>query len=173
MAVLFETQRLIVRQITDEDVEPLLAIFGDALAMRHYGSGQPWDRAAVERMLAGYPFTDARLISEPGLALAKSSHEVVGYGGVGYFLREGNTPDLMFILNRAHWGRGFATELAQGAITTAFSSPQIATIYATVKPENRPSLQVLEKCGLRFTQSLPERDRLLYSISRGEANGTA
>src|SRR5690242_9337802 len=103
MQRLFETSRLIVRRVTAGDTETLLTIFGDPENTRFYGSERPWSRDDAERMLANYPFTDARLISEPGIALLKPSLDVVGYGGVGYFLREGNTPDLLFILKKEFW----------------------------------------------------------------------
>jgi ribosomal-protein-alanine N-acetyltransferase len=163
---LFEIPRLLVRALLPEDVDVLWSILGDAEATRYYKSGNPWDKAEVERLLASYPFADERIVSEPGIALLKSTGAIDGYGGVGYLLREGNTADLLFILKPEHWGQGLATELANAAITTAFQQPEIATIYAIVHPHNEASARVLEKCGLRHEDYLAERDRLLYRIDR-------
>lgn len=166
MKMLFETPRLIVRQIGRADTDALLAIFSDRESMRFYGSGQPWTRADVERMLDTYPFEDERLISEPGIALRKSDRAIVAYGGVGYFRQGDATADLFFIVKPAQRGQGIATELAAGAIAAAFERPEIATIHATVTPRNSASEQVLKKVGMRFQGYIPDRDRLHYRIDR-------
>jgi RimJ/RimL family protein N-acetyltransferase len=164
--VLFETPRLIVRQVTPDDVAALLTIFGDAENVRHYGTGLPWSRLEVEQFIASYPSGDARLVSAPGLALLKPGLDVVGFGGVGYYLWEGNTADLLFAFKCDHWGKGLATELAQAAIATAFRQPEVAVVHATAKPANPASVRVLEKCGMRLQRYLPDADRLLFTLSK-------
>ncbi len=167
MITLFETPRLVVRQVAPGDADALLAIFGDPENTRFYGAGRPWSRADAERFLASYPAGDERLISAPGLALLRPALAVVGFGGVGYYRREGTTADLFFILRKEHWGRGLATELARAAIAAAFCRPEIGSMYATVRPDNRASARVLEKCGMPLQRHLPEEDRLLYRLDRG------
>lgn len=164
MTILFETQRLLVRKSRPADVEPLFDIFSDAETVRHFGYGQPWSRAGVEQFLANYPENDERLISAPGVVLLKPHLEMIGFGGVGYYVSEGNTPDLLFILKREHWGQGLATELARAAVATAFQHPEVKTIFATVKPVNKASVRVLEKVGMVCQQYLPDKGRLVYRI---------
>jgi len=166
MRILFETPRLHVRALSPDDANVLLSILGDAEATRYYKSGKPWDRAEVERLLASYPFADPRIISEPGIALLKTTGAIIGYGGVGYLQRDGNTADLLFILKPAYWGQGLASELAEAAVATAFQRPEIATIYAIVHPLNQASARVLAKSGLRQEGYLAECDRLLYRRDR-------
>ncbi len=166
MLVLFETPRLIVRQMARTDADALLAIFSDRETMRFYGSGQPWTRADVERMLDTYPFGDERLISEPGIALRKPDLAIAAYGGVGYFRQGDATADLFFIVKPEQRGQGLATEFAAAAITAAFQRPEIMTIHATVMPRNNASKQVLKKVGMRFHGYRPDRDRLHYRIDR-------
>ena len=117
-------------------------------------------------MLDTYPYGDARLISEPGIALRKPDRAIVTYGGVGYFVRQGATADLFFIVRPEQRGQGIATELARAAIATAFQQEKIATVHATVMPQNSASQQVLTKVGMRFEGYLPDNDRLHYRIDR-------
>ena len=166
MRILFETPRLIVRQIVRDDVDGLFALFGDPETMRFYGSGQPWSRDEVARMLDTYPYGDSRLISEPGIALRKPDLAIAAYGGVGYFRRGDATADLFFVVRPEQRGRGIATEFATAAIATAFQKPEIAAIHATVMPQNSASERVLKKAGMRFQTYLPDRDRLHYRIDR-------
>lgn len=167
MSIIFETPRLVVRQITPGDEDALYAIFADSLNVRFYGNEQPWSRADVEGMVASYPAGDARLICAPGLLLLKPALEVVGFGGVGYYRQANTTADLMFIFKHEYWGRGLATELAQAAIAEAWRHPEVTTIYATVHPANAPSIRVLEKSGMIYQGDLPDKNRRLYRIDRG------
>lgn len=168
MVVLFETPRLVVRQLTPADVDALLSIFGTAENVQHYGTGQPWSRAEAERFIGTYPAADPRLVSAPGLALLKPTHELVGFGGVGYYVWVGNTADLLFAFKRAQWGNGLATELASGALAAAFRHPAVDVIHATVKPTNAASIRVLEKSGMRRQRYLADVDRVLFTLQRTE-----
>ena len=42
--VIFETERMLVRQLQADDVDSLYAITGDTELMRHMGDGQPLSR---------------------------------------------------------------------------------------------------------------------------------
>lgn len=168
MVTLFETPRLVIRQLTPNDVDAVLSIFGDPDNVRQYGTGQPWSRAEAERFIASYPATDPRLVCAPGLALLKLTQVIVGVGGVGFYVWEGNTADLLFAFKREHWGNGLATELAIAALATAFRRPEIEVIHATVKPTNPASIRVLEKSGMRRQCYLADADRLLFTMSRAE-----
>src|SRR5438094_5678818 len=104
--VIVETERLAVRRAALDDTDALLAILGDPENVRHFGSGEPWTRAQVEQFIRSYSEGDPRLVATPGLVLRKPTLDVIGFGGVGYYVAEGNTADLLFILKRAYWGQG-------------------------------------------------------------------
>lgn len=166
MTALFETERLLVRKATLADVDALLRFLGDPETVRLFGAGEPWTRSQVEQLVRGYPEGDPRLVSAAGLALLKPELVPVGFGGVGYYVAEGTTADLLFILDKVYWGRGLATELARAALTAAFGRPEVTTIFATVHPANAASIRVLENCRLARERFLPEHNRLLYRIER-------
>jgi ribosomal-protein-alanine N-acetyltransferase len=166
--MLVETERLVLRRATLEDMEALLTIFADLETTRYFGSERPLDRREIEAFLGGYPKDDPYLISLPGLALIKPELRVVGFGGVGYYAAPDNTADLLFILKKEYWGKGLATELARASVAKAFERPEIEVIYATVKPANAAAIRVLERCGMTCEQYLPDRDRLLYRIGRSD-----
>ena len=65
-------------------------------------------------------------------------------------------------------GRGYATEAAAASIDAAFNSLGIKSIVATVYPDNKPSLRVLEKLGMRLESEVfghwPMTTALLFRI---------
>jgi RimJ/RimL family protein N-acetyltransferase len=67
---------------------------------------------------------------------------------------------LGYWLGEAHWGKGYATEAAQGVIDAVFSFTTIEEIEASARVINPNSRRVLEKCGFQFVTSqmmeLPE-----------------
>lgn len=164
--VLFETKRLVVRRAGAADVDHLLTILSDPDNVRLYGSGQPFSRTEVVQLIASYPIDDPQLICQPGLVLLKPMLTVIGFGGVGYYLGEGKRAELLFVLAKAYWGKGFATELADAALVEAFRCSEVLTVYATVKPANPASIRVLEKCGMRAECYLPNVDRIQYRRDR-------
>ena len=60
-------------------------------------------------------------------------------------------------LRRAAWGRGFATEAAQRLLDHGFAELGLEEIVADIHPENRASIRVAEKIGLRRLE-----DRIVY-----------
>lgn len=165
---MYETERLVVRRATGEDLPALLGVFGDAEATRYYGPERPLTREEVERYVDGYPEGDPRLIALPGLVLLKPHLEPIGFGGVGYYAGRDHYPDLFFILRPEHWGKGLATELSRAALHSAFARREIEAVLATAKPVNAASVRVLEKCGFRYVRYVAGWDRNEYRLDRAD-----
>jgi HAD superfamily hydrolase (TIGR01509 family) len=72
-----------------------------------------------------------------------------------------------YILNRAFWGRGFATECAYALLVFGFERLGLMRITATCRPENEASRHVLEKTGMQLEAHL--RDHV---IVRGQLRDT-
>jgi RimJ/RimL family protein N-acetyltransferase len=92
---------------------------------------------------------------------------------------KGHTADFGYWLARAHWRKGFGTEIARAIVALAFALPDVRRVCATCDAENIASARVLEKCGLVRTALLrsatvrpnisPEpRDTLRYELTREE-----
>ncbi|MGL5083481.1 MAG: GNAT family N-acetyltransferase [Microcoleaceae cyanobacterium] len=68
---------------------------------------------------------------------------------------------------KSSWGKGYATEAAQGIINYGFNTLNLAEIYAVVKPENHPSIRVTQRLGmtpLGLTNQYYNTDLLLFRI---------
>jgi len=60
---------------------------------------------------------------------------------------------LSYVLRRASWGHGIATEAAGRLLRHAFEVAQLETLMAVIMAGNTASKRVLEKLGMRFVKS--------------------
>ena len=85
-------------------------------------------------------------------------------GGVSCKLK-GDAAEIGYLLNRNHWGKGYATKSAMAVVQWLKSNPTITRIWATCDTENLASIRVLEKLGLH-------RERILKNHAVRPAIGT-
>ena len=144
---LFETPSLCVRQPVADDLAAMVAVYGDADAMRFVGDGQALSAERCQEWLA--VIEQRYALKGYGMAALcrRSDGAVIGFCGVVHpNLRP--LGEIKCALARAHWGEGYATEAVRGMLTymaRSFASPQIA---ATVNPAHLRSQQVLSKAGM-------------------------
>ena len=146
-----ETERLALRELTADDVDGLLEIFGDPEAM--------W----------AYPSTKSRAETERWVRWAESSYADHGWGlwavvrkSDGLFLGdcgpmmqpvEGQqVPELGWHIVRAEWGRGFATEAGRAARDWFFANTAHDRLVSIVWPPNTASRRVGEKVHARMRE---------------------
>ncbi len=144
---LFETPRLGVRQPTADDLAAMVAVYGDADAMRYVGDGEALTAERCQEWLA--VIEQRYALKGYGMAALcrRSDGVVLGFCGVVHpNLRP--LGEIKYALVREHWGQGYATEAVRGMldyIAKNFSPTQIA---ATVNPAHLRSQQVLSKAGM-------------------------
>jgi [ribosomal protein S5]-alanine N-acetyltransferase len=93
--------------------------------------------------------------------------EFVGLGGLRTLaLDDGTEVEVGYGLLPTYWGKGLATEIAQGCIATGFSVMGLRSIVALTMTDNLASRHVMEKSGLRFERSLMHANlpHVLYRI---------
>ena len=151
----FATERLDIRRLTADDVPALHAVYGDADAMRWVGDGQP---LALERCRDWVRVTELNYAAHGyGMftVLERGSDDVVGFCGL---VHPGGQPDaeIKYALKRAHWGKGYATEVASAMLRYGRTVHGLARIIATAAPENAASHRVLAKAGMLPAE--PRRD---------------
>src|SRR5262245_60175057 len=59
------------------------------------------------------------------------------------------TADFGYVLNKRHWGRGYVPEAVHALLTFGFRELGLHRMYATCDVNNKASIRVLEKSGLR------------------------
>ena len=89
-----------------------------------------------------------------GKWLALELGRPVGRGGLSVTFVDGRPEvEIGWAVAREQWGRGIATRIARESLEEA-SRLGLRGIVAFTRPENAPSLRVIEKAGLRFEREL-------------------
>ena len=90
-------------------------------------------------------------------------------GRIGFFQPEGWPGfELGWMLARACWGRGLATEGARAALEFAFAELRRPHVISLIRPENRSSIRVAERLGEQHEgrSEVLGVEALVYGISR-------
>jgi ribosomal-protein-alanine N-acetyltransferase len=89
--------------------------------------------------------------------------EFVGYAHLGEVERDQGRCKLGYLIGeKAHWGRGYATEAVRAVVAQAFGPLGLHRVQAGAYATNPASIRVLEKVGFRREGVLRE------SVRRGE-----
>lgn len=162
-----ETNRLLLRMIRERDLDHLAALFADPDVVKYVGDGQPADRDEAERALHSIIKHWETHGFGRWAVIDKRTGEFIGFGGLRSLF---GTPEVVYHLAKAHWGKGYATEMARVCLRFGFERRGFDRIVAIAKPPNTDSIHVLEKLGMRFekTARYYEIDVVQYEITRGE-----
>lgn len=145
--IIFETPRLIARQLGSADLADMLEVYGDENAMRWVGDGQPITREGVITWLDVTADNYCKRGYGMSALVLRESGEIVGFCGL---VHPGGQPEaeIKYALKRAYWGRGIATEAAAAMLAYGRQRHGLSYIMATTAPDNVASHRVLVKAGM-------------------------
>ena len=136
-----ETERLILRPLTVADAEDAFEWQSDPEVNRYMVYSLYTDLEETRAWIAGLG-PDA---NEFGFEL-KATGKVIGAGGISY-LADGDAWELGYNLNRAYWGKGYATEASRALIRWAYETQGARDFTAAHATANGASGNVIRKCG--------------------------
>lgn len=147
--VVFSTARLDLVVPLMEDSEALIGYWSDPETMKHIGAGRAWDlEAVVERIERAI-----RMQREQGMTfwtvIEKESGSAIGQGGLVPIEFDGPEIELGYRLGKAHWGKGYATEIAKASAAYGFGEMGVEELVAVCYAENLASRRVLIKAGFK------------------------
>ena len=139
-----ETERLLLRPLTLADAEDVFKWVGDPVVNRYMPYPLYENVDQVKQWIAGIKDEDL----EFGFEL-KATGRVIGAGSVGYD-EERAAYELGYNLNRAYWGKGFATEASRAMLKWAYDALGARDFVANHAVANAASGNVIRKCGFQF-----------------------
>jgi RimJ/RimL family protein N-acetyltransferase len=177
--VVVETPRLVLRRLSMDDLDDMVALDSDPEVMRYVTGGAGTSREDMRDDLLPHLM---RYDERPGGYgfLAAEDHAGTFLGWFHLRPPPGSPPDeaeLGYRLNRAAWGRGYATEGARALVDRAFRDLGARRVWASAMAVNTGSVRVMEKCGMRLVrrfafsgEPIPgaEEGDVEYAITREE-----
>jgi RimJ/RimL family protein N-acetyltransferase len=181
MHVFLETDRLILRRFTMDDVDRIVALDSDPEVTRYVTGGVPTTREEAEtEYLPAYLAYYERW---PGYGfwavVEKASGEFIGW----FHLRPepghpADEPELGYRFVRAAWGKGYGTEGSRALVRVAFEELGASRVLASAMAVHTASRRVMEKSGLRLVRTFhgdwpyripgDEAGDVEYAITRDE-----
>ncbi len=155
MQVFLETERLVLRRFTGDDIDHLVELDSDPEVMRFINGGRPTPRDEIENDVlpgflgyyeryAGYGFW---------AAVERSTGRFIGWF---HFRPAKDAPpdevELGYRLRRSAWHKGYATEGSRALIDNGFAELGVQRVVAFTMVVNVASRRVMEKAGLRFVR---------------------
>jgi RimJ/RimL family protein N-acetyltransferase len=177
---MIETERLILRDWTEADIEPFLRHTNTPTVMRWLGGVTPEPEASeriTRRIIPwqqqrGFTFwvverkEDGELLGFCGIKIAETaSAPVEGMFEIGWRLREDA------------WGKGYAREAAIASLEFAFGTLGAERVVALTCIQNEPSWGLMERLGMTRRPELDHHDArfppeinptIAYDIRPGE-----
>jgi len=153
--VFIETDRLMLRRFTVDDLELLVELDSDPEVKRYIDNGAAADPTDLAEMLQSWlGYYDRYKGYGFWAAIEKSTGLFVGW----FHLRPGEgagprEPELGYRLRRQVWGQGYATEVSEALIDKAFAELGANRVYASTMMVNVASRRVMEKAGLRYVRA--------------------
>jgi len=159
---------LLLRPWTPEDAPALFKILQEPGILKYF----PHTSFTLEKTLR-YIAHQLKHWQEHGFGhwavVTPGDGQVVGWNGLEY-IPELDEVEIAYLLSGGVRGHGYATQAARLAVAFGFRTCALPAIIGLVHPENTPSIRVLEKCGLTYSDpvTLWGLDMHRYRVNRKE-----
>lgn len=149
--------RVRLRPLRDNDVPALFAIFGDADAMRYWGSPALADINGARDLLEDIRrHFAAKTLFQWGVA-RRADDAVIGTTTIFQLDDVNRRGEIGFAIERGQWGQGYASDAVTTLLRFAFEQLGLNRIEADPDPANIASIKVLTKQGFVREGLLRER----------------
>jgi len=149
MGVVLETERLVLRHLTMDDLDPLTALYADPEVRRYFPDGvrtYEETRAELAWVIDVYY---ARYGYGLWATVLKGDGAFIGRCGLLPWEIDGRTEvEVAYLLGRPYWGLGLATEAAGAIADHAFATLPVERLICLVDPANDASRKVTTKIGM-------------------------
>jgi [ribosomal protein S5]-alanine N-acetyltransferase len=151
MKVIFETDKLLFRTWTADDVDHACKLWGDPEVMKFIDARGGLARDMVEKRMHE---EIARVDLQYWMVFDRASGDFIGCCGLKPWTWSAVAgTEIGFYLAREKWGRGFGFECARAVVDYA-RELKLAGLLAGHHPENHGSRKILTRLGFKYTGDL-------------------
>jgi ribosomal-protein-alanine N-acetyltransferase len=152
---IIETNGLILRRLRPADLEALFALYRDPEVRKYFPEGTLTYEETREELAwiidvyygqYGYGLW-ATIYKETGAFIGRC-------GLIPWTIDQRLEVEVAYLLDKAYWGQGLATEAAQAIVQYAFEQLQLSRLICLFDPEHQASRNVAEKMGMTLEKEL-------------------
>ena len=167
-----ETERLILRRITNDDVNEIFELRSNPETMKYIP--RPLVKT-IEDALEHVAMIEEKIVTNVGInwgITLKDSSRLLGIIGYYRMQPENYRAEIGYMLLPDFHGKGIISEAIERLIAYGFDDLKLHSIEAVIDPENAASEKVLQKCGFVKEAHLKEAefyegkflDKVIYSL---------
>ena len=182
MDIYLETERLILRRLTEADADNLYELDSDSQVMRYLTCGVPHTRQEIEEKILPAYLQYYEKYEHYGFwaAIERTTGDFLGWFHFRPYEYAPEEIELGYRLKRSAWGKSYATEGSRALIKKGFTELDVQKIVADTLAANTRSRRVLEALGMKIEkeflcdeEELPgwsedQRRGVKYSLTRIE-----
>lgn len=152
-----ETERLLLRKYKITDAEDMFLNWASSTAVTRFLTWEPYRRttdvrAYIKNRMESYSNKNVY----DWVIEWKENHQVIGDISVVKFNEETKTAEIGYCLGEAYWHKGIMTEALRAVIRYLIREVGVETIIGCHDTRNVCSGKVMEKCGLKYTETVEQ-----------------
>lgn len=166
---ILETDRLILRCLTMDDLDALFALYRDPEVRIYFPEGTLTYQETKEEL----EWIINVYYAKYGFGLWATIHKDTGTfigrcGLLPWTIEQRLEVEVAYLLDRRYWGQGLATEAAQAIARYGFAQLDVSRLICLTDPENKASQRVATKIGMTFEKEMEDEHglSLVYSMQR-------
>lgn len=163
-----KTKRLVIRELSVEDIKDLYQIYQNPEVCRYIEGMNEYINIEVEKHKAYiknvYAFYNYGLWG----IFSKTTKSLIGRCGIQNQTIDGQAEiELSYLLDRNHWGYGYALECCQAILSYAADELELTRLVAAIDKLNTRSVNLAQRLGMTLEKEVRyhDRDCFLYVIN--------
>lgn len=162
--IVLETPRLVLRQLTPDDLEAVIALYSDPVVMASKGGVRTPEQ--TEQHFKGY-LEEYRSVGYCFWAAIHRSHHI--FIGLSGLLNQQDVDgqeevEIAYTLTKEYWNQGFATEAAIACKNYGFQHLGRNRFVSLIAPDNFPSQRVALKNGMVYEKDFVDKKGRMMRI---------
>lgn len=152
-----ETERLLLRELRDEDLEGIYELDSNPNVHRYLGNKPINSREEAQKIIDSVKMQYAERGIGRWAIINKETQEFMGWTGLRLnteYNMNNHTRyyDVGYRIIERFWGKGYATESGKAAVEYAFKTMKLSEIYGTTEIGNEASHKALLNIGLKYLE---------------------
>ena len=167
---ILETDRLVLRPMSDSDYKSLQEVLSDPETMKYYAA--PYDEAGVQKWIDWCKASQAKRGFSLWSVILKETGQMIGDCGVSMqIIDDEMRPEIGYHLNKKYHHQGIGKEMTQAVRDYFFTHFNENEVYSYMDKDNLPSYKTAEANGMTYLHNYITKDGeecRVYRITRSE-----